>query len=255
MRDMNRDSYLILGASSDIGMACIREIAKKYRDTNMEKPLILAHYCNSREALQNLQKELPEVDFLFLQGDLRKEDSVTDLIVKVQEAVTTPKYLLHFPAMKFSYMRYKELDNAYIKEQLDLQLFSFLSISAKFFPAMKKLEGSRVVVMLTSYVAQDLPPKFMTDYIVAKYALLGAVKAAAAEFGGKNLKVNAVSPLMMDTKFLAQMDEHIKEMSAVSSPLGRIVSAEEVAPFITRLLGEDCDCNGENVVIDENCFT
>ncbi len=44
----------------------------------------------------------------------------------------------------------------------------------------------------------------MTSYQTAKFTLLGLIRAlaAAAKFGKKNIKVNAVAPSMIDTQFL-----------------------------------------------------
>ena len=45
-----------------------------------------------------------------------------------------------------------------------------------------------------------------------------------------NLKIDYIAPDMMDTKFLDNLDPRIKEMSAVNSPLGRLLTPDDIVP-------------------------
>lgn len=247
-------SYLIVGASSDVAVAYIRSIAKQARKNAKNPVLICAHYYKNKDRLEEIAKEYPGIVLKPLQADLTDENQALKLVNQVMKYVRYPNYILHFPAVTFDYMRYRELDTDFLRQELNVQLYSFLIVTREFLPLMHKEYGNRVLVMLSDYVANDLPPKFMPDYIIAKYALLGAMKAAAAEYGGKNLKVNGISPIMMDTKFLSQMDPRIKEMTAMKSSIGRVPKPEELIPFINELLDPGCTKNGYNLVIDESHF-
>lgn len=251
MLEIERKSYLIIGASSDIGMAYIRKLASGYRKNAKNAPLVLAHYNSDRSRLDALSKELSSVEIIPLQADLSDEQQAVSLINQITNYVQHPNYILHLPAMKFDYMRYKEINTDYLRMEMNVQLYSFLTITRYFLPLMHKEYGNRVLVMLTSYTTEELPPKFMVDYIVTKYALLGAMKAAASEYGNKNLKINGFSPVMMNTKFLDKLDPHIKELNAVKNPLGRIPAAEEFVPFMEEMLQPSYEGNGENRLIDE----
>lgn len=243
--------YLITGASSDVALSYIKRLDSQHRG---ETVTVVAHYNSSKDGLDSISKELKNINLVMVKADLSDKSQVYSLVEAVKAVADAPDVFLHFPATKFEYMRYKELDDEKIQKELDVQLFSFLIISKQFFPLMQKKEGTRAVVMLTSYVADEVPPKFMVHYVVAKYAMLGAMKAAASEFGGKKLKINGISPVMMDTKFLDNMDEHIKELNAMKSSIGRIPKAEELGPFIDKLLADDLPINGENLVVEEKDF-
>lgn len=254
MPETETKSYLIIGASSDVGTEFILNLAEKSRKNSKYPPLILAHYCHNKEKLEKIAADCPGIDMKLLQADLRDENQALKLANQVEQYVKYPNYILHLPAMTFDYMRYRELDTDYLREEMNIQLFSFLTVTRAFLPLMQKEYGNRVLVMLTSYVADELPPKFMADYVVAKYALLGAMKAAAAEYGGKNLKINGISPIMMQTKFLDKMDPHIIELAEAKSSIGRIPSPEELVPFMAELLSQNCSYNGYNMVVDESAF-
>ena len=81
---------------------------------------------------------------------------------------------------------------------------------------MAKARYGRIAAMLTAYTI-GTPPKYMCDYVTAKYALLGFVRAAASEYAGKGVTINALSPNMMETKFLSHLDARSIEMNAQGS--------------------------------------
>ena len=103
--------------------------------------------------------------------------------------------------------------------------------------------------MLTSYT-DNMPPRFMTPYISAKYALLGLMKALSVEYADKGIMINAVSPGMMETKFLAKTFEHAVEQNAAKSPFGRNLYVDEIIPTIKFLMSDGADrITGQNIII------
>ena len=75
---------------------------------------------------------------------------------------------------------------------------------------------------MLSSVTINLPPKALVHYTTIKYALLGLVKSLASEYGNKNIQINALSPSMIETKFLENINEKIIEINAHNHPLKRI---------------------------------
>ena len=69
-----------------------------------------------------------------------------------------------------------------------------------------------------------------------------------AEYASKGIIVNAVSPDMMETKFLSELPELIKEHSAKNNPLGRNIYVDEVVPTMEYLLSSGSDVvTGQNI--------
>jgi 3-oxoacyl-[acyl-carrier protein] reductase len=135
-------------------------------------------------------------------------------------------------------MRLKQFDSVLVREEMETQLFSLAQSFKAFLPAMAKRKYGKVVVMLTAYTI-GIPPKFVADYIICKYALLGLMKAAAAEYCDKGLCINGISPSMIETKFLDGIDRRIIEMSAADSPLKRNLTIEEVITGIEFLMSDE----------------
>ena len=60
-------------------------------------------------------------------------------------------------------------------------------------------------------------------YSVSKTALLGLTKVLSGELGPQNIRVNAIAPGVIKTKFASVLteDEAISEMMLTNTPLGR----------------------------------
>ncbi len=238
-------TVFITGASADVAMETIKALSAENADVDYK---IIGHFNRDDAKLKQTVENLPNVSLTTLQADLSNLSEVETLTDAVM-AQGPVDYFLHFPALPFAYMRYKDLDIQTIQRELDVSLLSFLTITKKLFPAMKKVADARCVVMLTAFVTEELPPKFMVDYMVTKYGLLGAMKAAASEFGGSGFCINGISPQMMETKFLAGIDPRIIEMNAAKSPDGKLLSAKKVAGEICKMLSASYKENGSNVVV------
>lgn len=75
-------------------------------------------------------------------------------------------------------------------------------------------------------------------YSAAKAALIGMTKALAKEVGPSGVRVNCVSPGVIDTDMNAELDETALTELAEETPLGRIGRPEDVAQAVLYLAGE-----------------
>ncbi len=226
--------YLITGASSEVGMAYI----KKLDTQETEKVTVVAHYAGNKTGLEALQKELMNVDLHLVQADLSLADGADRICAFVKERELVVTHVLHLAAPAFLHVKIKKWDEEKVRREMQIQFFSFASLMKEILPKMAKAGYGRVCVMLSSYVL-GTPPKFMSDYVAVKSALYGYVKAAAAEYGDKGICINGISPNMMETKFLQNIDEKIVQMTAESSALGRNIRVEETVGGIAYLLSDE----------------
>lgn len=235
-----RKVYLVSGASSDIGMAFLRETAG-----GDGSAVFYAHYRTMNNSLAEISRELGG-RIRLIQADLAEEGGVFRLIGSVEE---TPTHILHLPAGKIRYTRLRQTDAGDLEREMRVQVYSLLEIYKAFLPQMAKAKYGKAVAVVTAYT-RGLPPKFLAPYIMAKYALLGLVKSAAVEYSGKGIRINALSPDMVGTKFLSSIDGRIVENTANSRPDGKILTPREVVTAIEFLFS---DCNpmfGENLCLN-----
>lgn len=236
------DKYLIMGASSDVGMAYIQ-----YLITLNEPVTVLAHYRTMNETFARICKSESEVTIIPLQADLTREEELDSMLQYIRKSHGDLTHILHLPAEKLEYCKIKQMDWEKMELDFKIQVLSLGKVLQTFLPQMAKRRFGKVVVMLSS-VTLGMPPKFMTSYVVNKYALLGLMKSAAMEYADKGITVNGISPNMMETKFLQNLDERLVEMTAASSALHRNVKIEEVIPTIRLLMSDASNCmNGTNI--------
>ena len=75
-------------------------------------------------------------------------------------------------------------------------------------------------------------------YSAAKAAVIGLTKALAKELGPSHIRVNCVSPGVIDTEMNAMFDEETMRDLCESTPLGRIGSPEDIAAAVSFLASD-----------------
>ena len=65
------------------------------------------------------------------------------------------------------------------------------------------------------------------------------MKSLATDYAGYGITVNAVSPSMIETKFLAETSHLIVEQAAAEHPMKRNAQVGDVVPAMAFLLSEE----------------
>ncbi len=237
---MSKNIILIIGASSDIGLDLIRNID--------EECLILAHYNKSNKKLLKLTKSHKK-NIVTIKADLSKEIQIIEMLNKIEENYGTPNKIVHLAAPKFENIRFKDASWDNFQNHIDISLKSIMIILNRFLPKLAIQKKGKVAIVLSSVVI-NVPPKSLAQYTTVKYALLGLVKSLASEYSDKNIQINAISPSMVETKFLDNMHEKIIELSAYNHPLKRNAVVKDLSPTIKLLISKESDyINGVNIPI------
>lgn len=221
-----------MGASSDVGSALIADIADQY-DT------VWAHYCSSAEKVEKLRKQFGE-KIRPVKADFSSEDSTEEMIRTILESDIRPDHLVHLSAPRTVNKKFPKFTWKEYQDGIDTSLRSIVMAAQAFLPYMAKQHYGRVVFMLTSYLL-GVPPKFQSPYITVKYAQYGLMRNLAAEYAGQGVTVNAVSPDMIETRFLGNIPELIIEQNAAKSPLKRNLNVGDVIPAFRYLLSDEAE--------------
>lgn len=231
---------LIIGASSDIGLALIRSIN--------EECLIIAHYNHNNNELLNLSRQIKN-KMIILQANLASEQETLNLLDIIESQYGIPNKIVHLAASKFENIRFKDIRWSNLQNDINISLRSIILILNRFLPKLQKEKKGKVVCMLSS-VTLNIPPNALAQYTIVKYAMLGLVKALASEYADKNIQINAISPSMCDTKFLINTNEKLIELNAYNHPLKRNAHVEDIIPIIKMLLSNESNyINGINIPI------
>ena len=238
---MTEKILLITGASSDIGKEIIEQ-------TNEEYDYIIAHHNGDEENLIELKKKLKD-KLILIEGNFKDKDATFQFVEDIKKIGKIPTHIVHLPAGKYENIKFSKLKWDKFENDLNIAFRSLVIILNNFLPIMAKNKYGKIVVMLTSCTT-NIPPKYVASYVTSKYALLGLVKALANEYADKGIRINGISPTMIETKFLQNIPELLIEQNALNSPTGKNLSIEEVIPMFQFLLSDKSNSiTGQNIAI------
>ncbi len=236
-----KKALLVLGASSDVGSELIALVHAQY-------DVILAHFYHKNEKIEALREQLGD-RMLLLQADLSRAEERNQMIAKVKEQEIEDLHIVHMAAPKCKNVKFIKSDLVDFESQMQVSVYPVIEVLQALLPDMVKKRTGKVIFMLTAYT-RNMPPKYLSPYVMGKYALLGLMKSLSAEYAERGITVNAVSPEMMETKFLSEIPELVVEQSAAGNPMGRNITVAEVIPTFAFLLSEAADCvTGQNIAV------
>ena len=234
---------LITGANGGIGFAITKLLAK-------QKAKLTLLYHENNQNIEKLKNESSEsYDIAIEKVDLANTTELDKIITSILEKhpidifIHSPAYpIRHKPIMKTVWNDFQK--------QFDLQTKSFFQISKSLVPHMKSKKSGKIISILTSYVVGK-PPNDVVDYVVGKYSLLGLTKCMAVELGSFGIRVNSVSPSMVNTPLTKPLPRMLKEMIKSQIPLeNRLAEPLEVAEVVLFLCTEGANyITGENILV------
>lgn len=135
----------------------------------------------------------------------------------------------------------EQVDEATWHRVIDVNLTAIYLAARAFVPPMRANGGGSVIV--TASASGIRPRPNLSAYSAAKGGAVVLAKALAIELAPDNIRVNALCPLAADTPMLGQFgygshDEAYATFAA-TSPLGRLVTAHEVAAAAAYLASDE----------------
>ncbi len=237
-------TLFVTGASSEVGTALIEAVADNY-DT------IVAHYRNSVSRLVPLEEKLGD-KMVMVQADFSDAQSVRKMLDFMEERNLQPDHIVHLAAAPMENEKFKKLDWCDFAAASETDLRPIIDILGDFLPFMTKQKYGKVLFMLTSCTL-GMPPKYKSVYTTTKYALLGLMKSLAVEYADKGIAINGVSPEMIDTRFLDNLPDLIKDMNAETMPMKQNLTVDQVVPTFEFLLSDGADLiSGQNIGITDS---
>lgn len=105
-------------------------------------------------------------------------------------------------------------------------------------PAMLEAGGGAIVNVASILGAVAFPTA--PAYTAAKHGVVGLTQAAALEYSGRGLRINAVGPGFIHTPMIGKLeaDKAVNDMLVAAHPIGRLGRPEEVAELVVWLASE-----------------
>jgi NAD(P)-dependent dehydrogenase (short-subunit alcohol dehydrogenase family) len=145
-----------------------------------------------------------------------------------------------------------EIDPSSWRRIIDVNMTGVLNLSQAVVPHMRERKSGSIACM-SSVSAQRGGGIFGgPHYSAAKAGVLGLAKAMARELGPDNIRVNCVTPGLIQTDITAgKLTDEAKAEILKGIPLGRLGNAEDVAR-IYLFLASDLSAYTTGAVIDVN---
>ena len=181
--------------------------------------------------------------------DVRDDAAWADIVREMVEAHGRIDVLINNAGI-FATGRHFEIDPADFQQVMDVNCLGvFLGMRAVS-PVMRD-NGAGSIVNISS-LAGLTGGVGAFAYHTSKWAVRGMTKAAAAENGRRNVRVNSIHPGLIDTDMMHQLPGAEDEMRMVRRiPLGRAAQATEVAQLALYLASDESSYStGAEFVVD-----
>ena len=113
--------------------------------------------------------------------------------------------------------------------------------------------GGGSVIFTPTFVGYSFAFSGVAAYAASKSGLIGLTQALAAEFGPKNIRVNAVLPGAVDTAMYRDMNNTPEQQGFITNlhALKRVATPEELARSVLYLASEDASfVTGTAMLVD-----
>lgn len=210
------EKYLIVGASSGIGLRLAEQLADAGHQVYATYYKNIIHSENSLIEFHqlNVLDETINLDFL--------PDSINGIVYCPGSINLKP----------FARIQPIEFLNDY-----NLQVIGAIKVIQATLLKLKNSENASIVLFSTVAVQTGLP--FHTQVSSSKGGIEGLIKALAAEFAPK-IRVNCIAPSITDTKLSSTFlnSEQKREANSQKHPLKRIGLPKDIADIAQFLLSE-----------------
>jgi 3-oxoacyl-[acyl-carrier protein] reductase len=248
--DLTGKTAIITGAASGIGRATARALAGT-------GAAVTINYRRNEKDAENLRKEIIASGgrAIAVQADVTIGADVDALVKRAVEEFGPVDVLVNNAGSLIERLRILELTEQRWDEVMDLNLKSaFLCCKAVVPSMIERKTGA--IVNLSSIAGRTGGALGSIHYSTAKGGLITFTKGLAKELAPFGIRVNAVSPGVIDTPYHEQFSSPEMMKGYVAGiPMGRVGSAEEVATVIAFLASDAASyLAGETIEINGGMF-
>lgn len=234
---------LVTGGSRGIGRACVVELARRGADVTFV-------YHSNSEAAESLVAELTAegLKVQAAQADVRdgeRAQAVVDAIIEKHDRIDI---LVNSAGIVADGLLGSMLPDQWTKV-IDTNLTgAFNYCRAVTQQMMYQRSGS--VVNLSS-TAAEFASRGQVNYAASKGGINGMTKGMAKELAPRKVRVNAVSPGMIETDMSAAVRNLAGDQIKKAIPMKRIGKPEEIALVVAFLAGDDASyMTGQILLVD-----
>ena len=219
-------TILITGGSRGIGAQLVRTLsADGWR--------VAFTYCRSEEKALALAQE---TGALALQCDARDEQQITQATEKLLKEFRHVDALVHNAGTAWAGLM-QDMTSAQWDDLFSLHVKGAFLHTKALLPGMISSQSGSIVYITSMW--GETGGSMEVCYSACKAALTGMMKALAKEVGPSRIRVNCVSPGVIETDMMNAYTDEDKAALREETPLGRLGKTEDVAAAVRFLLSDD----------------
>ncbi|MFD4787399.1 SDR family oxidoreductase [Streptomyces sp. NPDC058459] len=204
------------------------------------------------EALKEAAERLGADRVIGVAGKAHDLAHQAEAVERAMEAFGRVDYLVNNAGTNPVFGPIADIDLDVARKVFETNVISALGFAQKTWHAWQRENGGAIVNIAS--VAGIAPSPFIGAYGVSKAAMINLTQQLAHEFAPK-VRVNAIAPALVKTKFAEALYEGREEEAAAAYPLGRLGVPSDIGGAAAFLTSAQSDwVTGQTLVVDGGIF-
>ena len=179
-------------------------------------------------------------------------DQIDELMQWVEDEVGLPTVLVNNAATNPYFGPMLEAEDWAWEKTFEVNLRGYFRMSQRVARRLLEADQPGSIINMTSVMGIQAAP-FQGIYGMTKAGVISMTKTLAVELGGGGIRVNAIAPGLVDTKFASVLveNEELRKPFTERAALGRYAQPEEVAPIAVFLASDEASyITGQTFPVD-----
>lgn len=236
---------LVTGASKGIGASMARALA--------EYGASVVVNSRNQEAVDAVAQAFSSdgLEATGVAANMGSIDDIQSLVDKTIEIYGGLDIIINNAAANPVFGPLQDTDERAFDKIIDVNLKGPFELCKKVYPIMKQRGGGSIIHI--SSIGGLTPEAGIGIYSVSKAAIINLARAMAQDWGADNIRVNAICPGLIKTRFSQALWDDEKTLSRFKNriPLGRIGQPEDLAGLAVYLSSDaSAYCTGGLYMVD-----
>ncbi|MEU6279145.1 MULTISPECIES: SDR family oxidoreductase [unclassified Streptomyces] len=206
----------------------------------------------NEDALKEAVETLGSDRVIGVAGKAHDLDHQSEAVARTMEAFGRVDFLVNNAGTNPVFGPIADLDLNVARKVFETNVVSALGLAQKTWHAWQKDNGGAIVNIAS--IAGLAPSPFIGAYGISKAAMINLTQQLAHEFAPK-VRVNAIAPAVVKTKFAQALYEGREAEAAAAYPLGRLGVPSDIGGAAAFLTSEQSAwVTGQTLVVDGGLF-